>query len=88
MLHQDSRSVFSAFRLKKDTVKFLQDMKRAYEISYGKEFSNDELINQMSLSIKSGDPSVWEIFNKLRVTQKELEEMAAEKRKSNNNNQE
>lgn len=87
MVQQDSRSAFSAFRLKKDTVKYLQDMKRAYEISYGREFSNDDFINQMAASVKNGDPSVWEIFNKLKDTQKELEEMAAENRKSKSNNQ-
>ena len=87
MVQQDSRSAFSAFRLKKGTVKYLQDMKRAFEISYGREFSNDDFINQMAASVKNGDPSVWEIFNKLKDTQKELEEMAAENRKSKSNNQ-
>ena len=87
MVQQDSRSAFSAFRLKKDTVKYLQDMKRAFEISYGREFSNDDFINQMAASVKNGDPSVWEIFNKLKDTQKELEKMAAENRKSKSNNQ-
>ena len=87
MVQQDSRSAFSAFRLKKDTVKYLQDMKRAFEISYGREFSNDDFINQMAASVKNGDPSVWEIFNKLKDTQRELEEMAAENRKSKSNNQ-
>ena len=85
MVQQDSRSAFSAFRLKKDTVKYLQDLKRAFEISYGREFSNDDFINQAS--VKNGDPSVWEIFNKLKDTQKELEEMAAENRKSKSNTQ-
>ena len=79
MVQQDSRSAFSAFRLKKDTVKYLQDMKRAFEISYGREFSNDDFINQMAASVKNGDPSVWEIFNKLKDT--------AENRKSKSNNQ-
>lgn len=87
MVQQDSRSAFSAFRLKKDTVKYLQDLKRAFEISYGREFSNDDFINQMAASVKNGDPSVWEIFNKLKDTQKELEEMAAENRKSKSNTQ-
>ena len=36
MTKQVERSAFSAFRLKKETVKFLQDMKEAYEISYDK----------------------------------------------------
>lgn len=80
MIQNDSRNAFSAFRLKKDTVKFLQDMKRAFEISYGREFSNDEFIHQLSASISKGDPSTWEIFNKLINIQKELEELAAKQR--------
>lgn len=87
MVQQDSRSAFSAFRLKKETVKYLQDMKRAFEISYGREFSNDDFINQMAAIVKKGDPAVWEIFSKLKDTQKELEEMAAENRKSKLNAQ-
>lgn len=82
MTHNDSRRTFSAFRLKKDTVKFLQDLKRAFEISFGREFSNDEFINQMSKSISKGDPATWEIFNKLKDTQKELEELAAKQRQT------
>lgn len=80
MIQNDSRNAFSAFRLKKDTVKFLQDMKRAFEISYGREFSNDEFIHQLSASISKGDPSTWEIFNKLINIQKELVELAAKQR--------
>lgn len=83
MSKTDSRSSFSAFRLKKETVKFLQDLKRAYEISYGKEFSNDEFIMQMTGSIQGSDKSVWDIYCKLLATQKELEELAAESRKNN-----
>ena len=83
MIQNDSRSAFSAFRLKKDTVKFLQDMKRAFEISsMGIRVSNDEFIHQLSASISKGDPSTWEIFNKLKDTQKELEELAAKQRQT------
>ena len=77
MIQKDSRSAFSAFRIKKDTVKFLQDMKRAYEISYGREYSNDEFIKQMAAAVENGDSAVWEIYSKMQSTQKELEEMAA-----------
>lgn len=77
----DGRSAFSAFRLKKETVKFLQDMKQAFELSYGKEFNNDEFIRQMAASVKGGDPACWEIFCKLQMTQKELAEMAAKTRR-------
>ena len=77
----DSRNTFSAFRLKKDTVRYLQDMKRAFELSYGKEFSNDEFIKQMAASVEAGNPAVWEIWCRMQLSRKELEEIAAEGRK-------
>lgn len=85
MIKTDSRSSFSAFRLKKDTVKLLQELKRAYEVSYGKEFSNDEFINQMITSIKTNNSPVWDIYSKMQEAQKEIEEFAAESRKLNLN---
>ena len=81
MTKQVERSAFSAFRLKKETVKFLQDMKEAYEISYGKEFSNDTFIKQLASAIEVGDGATWEIYCKMQENKKALEELAAEGRK-------
>lgn len=81
MTKQVERSAFSAFRLKKETVKFLQDMKEAYEISYGKEFSNDTFIKQLASAAEAGDSSTWEIYCKMQENKKALEELAAEGRK-------
>lgn len=77
----DGRSIFSAFRLKKETINCLQDLKKSFELSYGRDFSNDEFIHQLVASVEDGDVAVWEIFCKLQMTQKELAEMAAENRK-------
>lgn len=77
----EPRCAYSAFRLRKETIKYLQDLKRAFEISYGREFSNDDFIKYMSYSIEEGDPAVWEIYCRMQMTQKELEEIAAENRR-------
>ena len=77
----DKRSEFSAFRLKKESVRFLQDLKRAFELSYGKEMSNDEFIQQMGASEETGDPAVWEIYGQMQEAQQKLEELAAQARK-------
>lgn len=77
----DGRSIFSAFRLKKETVNYLQDLKKSFELSYGRDFSNDEFIHQLVASVEDGDVAVWEIFCKLQMTQKELAEMAANNRR-------
>lgn len=73
----DKRTEYSAFRLKKENVKYLQDMKRAFEISYAKDFSNDEFIRQLVASVEEGDPAVWDIFCKLQATEQELVKLAA-----------
>jgi hypothetical protein len=76
----DKRSEYSAFRLKKENVKYLQDMKRAFEIAYAKEFTNDEFIQQLGASLEAGDSAVWTVFCKLQLTEKELARVAAEVR--------
>ena len=48
---------------------------RLQRLRQNEEKIQKDFINQMAASVKNGDPSVWEIFNKLKDTQKELEEM-------------
>ena len=73
----DKKSLFSAFRLKKDSVKLLQDMKEAFAYSYGHEMTNDEFIEHLVASVEGGEPGVWEIYCKQQMNNKELEELAA-----------
>ena len=35
---------YSAFRLRKETVKYLQELKEAFQITYQKDCTNDEFI--------------------------------------------
>lgn len=81
----DRRSEFSAFRLKKETVKFLQDFKQAFELCYGKEMSNDDFIRQALASVEAGDPAVWETYGQILESQQRLEMIAAEAMKKQQN---
>ena len=74
---------YGAFRLKKDTVVFLQTMKQAFELSYDKKFTNDEFIRQMAASVEDGDASVWEIYCTIEQQKDELAEKAREIRERN-----
>ena len=65
-------SEYGAFRLKKDTVEFLQSMKQAFELSYDKKFTNDEFIRQMAASVEEGDVAVWEIYCTMELQKEEL----------------
>jgi len=72
---------YGAFRLKKESVEYLQLMKQAFEICYGRSFTNDEFIKQMAASVEEGDVAVWETFCELSEKIEELKEKA----KSRNN---
>ena len=67
---------YGAFRLKKESVEFLQLMKQAFEICYAKSFTNDEFIKQMAASVEEGDVAVWETFCELSEKIEELKEKA------------
>lgn len=71
---------YGAFRLKKDTIDFLRSMKEAFELSYGKDFTNDEFIRQMAASVEEGDVAVWEIFCENEMRKDDLRERAKELR--------
>ena len=71
---------YGAFRLKKETVEFLKTMKQAFELSYGKPFTNDEFIKQMAASVEDGDVAVWEVFCELSETLDELKRKAKQRR--------
>lgn len=75
--------VYGAFRLKKETVEFLQTMKQAFELSYGKSFTNDEFIHQMAASVEDGDLAVWETYCELNEKLEELKEKAKKRRETN-----
>ena len=71
-------SEYGAFRLKKETVEFLQTMKKAFELSYGKKFTNDEFIRQMAASVEEGDVNVWELYCTIEMQKDELAAKAGE----------
>lgn len=73
-------SAYSAYRLRRETVKFLQDMKKAFELSYGMSLSNDEFIRKAFASVEAGDPAVYEIYCRIQLTEDELEQLAKESR--------
>lgn len=64
---------YGNYRLRKSTIEFLRRMKMAFELSYEKDFTNDEFIKQMAASVEDGDVGVWEIFCELDATMDRLE---------------
>ena len=69
---------YGAFRLKKETVEFLRTMKQAFELTYEKEFTNDEFIHQMAASVEEGDCAVWETYCVIEMKKDEIRERVKE----------
>ena len=71
---------YGSYRLKKSTIEYLRRMKMAFELSYAKDFTNDDFIKQMAASVEDGDVAVWEIFCDLSQTMDRLEAKGKEGR--------
>lgn len=76
-----AKEEYGAYKLKKSTIEFLRRMKMAFELSYEKEFTNDEFVKQMAASVEDGDVAVWEIYCELDQT---MERLAAKGRQRTN----
>ena len=75
-------SKYGTFRLKKETIDFLQTMKQAFEYCYGKSFTNEEFIKQMAASVEDGDVAVRETFCELSANLEDIKLRAKERMKS------
>lgn len=53
--------------LNQDTLCDLALLKKAYEISYQQEFSDDAFVSQLIASVEDSDLSVWETFCELKT---------------------
>lgn len=69
---------YKALRLREETLDKLRIMKRAFEIAYRKDFTNDDFISQMAASVEDGDPAVWEFY----CGMKDAEDKAIKKAKA------
>lgn len=71
---------FGALRLQEGTLDDLRTLKQAYEICYGKSFTNDDFIKQMKAAVEEGDVAVWETYCELSEKLDELKTRAKERR--------
>lgn len=69
-------STYGTFRLKRETLEYLQTLKKAFELCYGKSLTNDELVKKMAASVEDGDVAVWETFCELNEKYDDLKERA------------
>ena len=58
-------TIFSAFRLKKPTIKRLQKLKLAFELTYKQPLSNDFYMEKLMGFVEEHDKKVWKNFTDL-----------------------
>lgn len=78
----DKRSEYSNFKVRKETVKVLQDMKTAFEAcNGGDEVSNDEFILGLIQAAKAGNPVLGKLYDQVVVNREKLLKLAAAEKK-------
>ena len=77
-----AKTEYGAFRLKKDTIDNLRILKKAFELCYEEDFTNDELIEQMAAAVEEGDVAVWETYCELNSKLIELRDKAQKRREA------
>lgn len=75
-----AKEEFGSYRLKKSTITFLHRMKKAFELAYQKDFTNDEFIKQMGAAVEDGDVAVWEFYTAIEEMEEKLNAKAKERR--------
>lgn len=57
------RKEYGNYRISKDTIEMLSNLKLAYEASYAKHITNDELVQKLFTHVKDSEPSVFDTYN-------------------------
>lgn len=78
----DKRSEYSSYKVRKDTVRLLQDMKTALEaFNKGQELSNDEVIVKLIDAARKGDLGLDKVYSRVVTDRERLLKLAANERK-------
>ena len=78
----DKRSEYTSYKVRKETVKVLQDMKTAFEAyKDGEEISNDELILGLVQAAKVGNPVLGKLYDQVVANRENLLKIAATEKK-------
>ena len=57
---------YRSFRLSKEMIATLKDIRFAFEACYLEKLSNDQLVQKLIDCIEDGDPGVWENYCRIR----------------------
>ena len=78
----DKRSFYSSYKVRKETVQVLQDMKTAYEACNGGDVvSNDEFILGIIDAAKAGNPVLGKLYDQVIANKEKLMKIVASEKK-------
>ena len=67
-----TKNTFSAYRLKKESISRLQQIKIAYEAVADKKVTNDEFVAHLINCLESSDPKVMDYYNQAEALKSSL----------------
>ena len=70
----NEKMTFKAIRVPEALMEDMKILKTAYEESYGKKMTFEEVLRQMIASVETGDPNVYEIFCTIQSSRVEMQE--------------
>ena len=70
----NEKMTFKAIRVPESLMEDIKILKSAYEESYGKKMTFEEVLRQMMASIEDGDPAVYEIYCTMQSSRQEMQE--------------
>ena len=65
---------FKAIRVPESLMEDIKVLKNAYEESYGKKMTFEDVLRQMMASIEDGDPAVYEMYCAMQTSRQEMQE--------------
>ena len=82
LYYMDKRSEYSCYKVHKDTVRLLQDIKTALEaFNDGQELSNDEVIVKLVEVACNGDAGFDKVYTRVISDREKLLKLAASEKK-------
>ena len=70
----NEKMTFKAIRVPESLMEDMKVLKRAFEESYGKKMTFEDVLRHLIASIEDGDPSVYEIYCTMQNSRQEMQE--------------
>lgn len=69
----NEKMTFKAIRVPETLMEDMKVLKSAYEESYGKKMTFEDVLRQMIASIEKGEPAVYEMYCAMQTSRQEMQ---------------